>query len=398
MYKIKIDSNFKTKIICILILITSMMLTTPLILIFSGLIILFFLQKKINSKNVAIPKWEKRMHKIAVALFTIDFVFFVSQVIFLSLDKIKAIKSFSIMACIFIGFIMISIDYRSFVRIDAYVSALNIFVSGFSLYYIIKVLFNGLPENRDSVLGIVSSNYCAAILMLAYPLFLYYLLGRNGKSNLKISRQSIYSIALSMIVIILSGSRTAFGIVVLMGISIGFLRQNRINDKLKYIFLFIVMSFLVSLCYVQFPEVKQLIDRAITGLQGQQVVREDVRVIMWAQAFDLFKSGNILIGSGSNIVPLFARPAHNLFFEVILWGGYLGCGLALLSNIIFFALTILYERYYQRFFSIMLLLIFLVIAYVQPFFSTGFTCGIILWISIMVILSDDSSNELLEVK
>ncbi len=390
--KIVINNESKIMWLFLLILLVSMMLTMPQTIIFFVMMLICLIKRGITTIYVQKSSNIKSFHKLGIYVLIFQLIFFVFQIIILRLDFNGIIKSFSIMTCLFIGMDMLAIDYKSHLNIDAYVKAFNWFITLFSLYYILQVITHGLPEDRDSVLGIVSSNYCAAILMLTYPLFFYYIFGRKGLSDKKNIKKCFISIALSLVVIILSGSRTAFGIVFLNVIVIAFLNQNKMRDKVKYLLIIIVGGVLLGICYFYVPSLRGLIERAITGLQGQKVVSGDVRILIWSQALENFKEGSFLFGSGSNMVPQYIRPAHNMYLEILLWGGVIGCILFGVSSIWLFAKGIKKGDYYQRFFLIVLLITFLIVGYVQPFFSTGYTCGIIIWTSLVVISSDKAGG------
>lgn len=255
----------------------------------------------------------------------------------------------------------------------------------FSCTYILLIMIKGMPQERDSVFGFVSSNYCAAVLYLTYPLILYYL--KSNKLDKNEKRFSYAALILSMIMILTSGSRTAFGVAGIIFISLLFLREKNIYHKLSEICGLVVILLAVYIAYLRLPVITSLIDRAMGALQGLGTDNRDVRTYIWELAFEVFKKYNHWIGSTSNKVVIFGveEQGHNLFVELLLADGYLGIALYAIMLSILLIYAFWKTNNYKKFFLLQLFALFMIVAYVQPFFSTNITCAIVIWLSAYTI-------------
>lgn len=269
----------------------------------------------------------------------------------------------------------------------------DIFFSGI---YLGLLVIKGFPEERDSVLGYVSSNYCAAILYLTYPLILYYLFNVFDKDRKKYSdmvNKSILALILSLLVILTSGSRTAFGVVMAIVFSLVLYKQESINAKLKSLLVIAIGLLAVYVLYLCNSNLQQLVGRAMQSLQGTESVKTDVRTLIWASGLRQFELSNKFFGSGTNIIKEFVRPAHNLPLETLMTIGYFG--VILLGVLIIINLILLLKNcnYQKAFFIIQLFGAAAIVAYVQPFFSTALTCGVIVWCSAFSIVFDEQKSK-----
>lgn len=318
-------------------------------------------------------------------------IFALIQISLLEMNLSESLSAICIIMSIFVYALVQSFFLNPLTIKHGFLTTVCYFDILFSIYYLYRVARFGLPEDRDSVLGYVSSNYCAAILYLTFPLILYsiYTLKKDNPKWKKLMRLMITSIFLSIVVILLSGSRTAFGVVLLMLLSLVLLKQDTIYGKIKSIAVVIMSIIAVIIVYIYVPSVRQLLDRAMTALEGRQVVTDDVRTLAWAYALQNFQTYNHLIGSGSNIVYQFSRPAHNLFLEILLSTGYIGIVTFVITVTSNIWKSIKGKSYKKKFFILQLLIVTIIVAYVQPFFSTAFTAGIIVWGSVYTICFDE---------
>ena len=255
----------------------------------------------------------------------------------------------------------------------------------FSCVYILLIIVKGMPEERDSALGFVSSNYCAAVLYMTYPLILYYL--KVNRLDKKEKKASYIALVLSMIMILTSGSRTAFGVAGVLFVSLLFLKDKNVYHKFSEIFGLVLILIAVYIAYLRIPVVASLIDRAMGALQGLGTDRRDVRTYIWELAFEIFEKYNHWIGSTSNKVVIFGieEQGHNLFVELLLADGYFGVALYAMMLSVFLIYAFWKTNNYKKFFLLQLFALFFIVAFVQPFFTTNITCAIVIWLSAYVI-------------
>lgn len=394
--KLKITNkhtNYKINTLLITtILLTSLLhisLSIVFLLIFVEFIIMYYINKdKYEIVNNNLTKL-KRFAKIITCCIVI---FFLIQCLILQLYFDMALDDFITLTILFIGIPIVIMASKALRNFEAYIMGLNLFIIMFSLYYLVLVSIKGLPDDRDSILGYVSSNYIAAILYISYPVIFYYLFGRNtlNRNAYKSNRIKCYlALGLSLIVIIISGSRSAFGAIALEIIALLFLKKKSLKDTIKLFIFLITIIGLIYIAYISISDVSQLITRGMNALNGNNELKNDIRSVVWDQAMIDFNKMNKFFGSGSVIVQTYVRPPHNVFLEVLLLSGYVGVGVYILYIIFSLKLILKNRNGYQKYFIMLTLAISFLIGYVQPFFSTAYTCGIIMWTAIIAIASDD---------
>lgn len=327
----------------------------------------------------------RNMKKRSIISLFIITIFVILQSLILGLNFSQLVQNICINSAIFIFLIINSTFIDAFNIDDIFFKGLCLFYIFFSTYYLYKVVRYGLPSDRDSVLGFVSSNYCSAILYLGYPLILYQLFSERNRKRKTNHKLIYFTLFESLIVILLSGSRTAFAVVLFIFLSLLFVHQNTIKDSLKTLCIIVSLGLIIFIVYENVPELKELLDRAMIALQGSNALKDDVRVIAWQAAFDNFQKYNQFIGSGSNMVYQFGRPAHNFFIEILLTDGFIGIILFAYMYISNFFKLFIRASYIKKFFLLQLTIATIIVAYVQPFFSTSFTIGIIVWGSFLTI-------------
>ena len=387
---LKCTQDKSTAFLLLLVLGASMLHTAlSLILLLMVSIMMVLSIKNSHSSN----NEDRTLRKIdqesyLLGFFVVLLYLFQNLILELSLDDMMS--ALCIISAIFIMIFVEKFLLKSLSVPLAFFHATTWFNILFSCYYLLRVAIYGLPNDRDSVLGYVSSNYCAAILFLSFPLLLYYLYTIRKTHALRrgIRIRTYVSLFLSILVIIISGSRTAFVTVLFIFLSLLIFRQKDKKAKIKMTFSTLTAAAGIYITYLYIPSVQLLLDRAMSVMKSSGSVGSDVRTIIWASAFYNFKSYNQLIGSGSNMVYQFSRPAHNFLIEILLSCGYIGVFLFFLCLIRALYRLLKNSNYEKRFFILQLLIVYALVAYVQPFFSTAFTCGIIVWGSMFSIFFD----------
>ena len=384
--KIKIGKDARYSFVIFLALLTTMQLEMSRIILLGILIFLFVFTNYLKRDGVKVNSLSQ-IQKICRIEILCLVVFSVLQIIVLGLNVREIAMDIGILSCVYIGIICGAICVKPYKSFETYLKAILVFLIVFSSYYIIDILLYGLPEGRNSALGNVSSNYCSAILYLNYPIIFYYLYAKR-KKNRNLVKLSYIAILLSMIVIASSGSRTAIGVVALMLAQMVLYKQEKIKDKLKYIAIVLVGIVVLFFAYSFNASVQELMDRALDAFGGKSTLDNNVRQLIWAAGLQQFRNGNIVFGLGTSIVTRFDRSAHNLFYEVLMCSGYLGMLLFTLTIGCLLTFLLKNQQYQQRFFSVMLLISCVIVAIVQPFFSTSYTCGLMVWMSLFAFTAD----------
>lgn len=313
------------------------------------------------------------------------------QAIILRLQPIDWADALATEAAIFIGPILMVWLIRSLHSLNIYVTAFRIFVLAFSTLYLVLLVVLGLPEGRASVFGNVSSNYCAAILYMMFPILLYSLVERKIPLKKKARRQTLWALLLSLIVILTTGSRTAMGALAVIALMF-FLYATKERKARKWFFRIAAVALVGSVVmYFTMPSVQKLVQRAVSGLTAEGGVAKDVRsVLVWEMAIDVIRSRNRFLGTGSNIIPgVYAMPAHNIWLETMMTGGIYAVilwAIMFLSALIVLVLT---KDRTKKYFAGTILLLYLFTGFLQPFFSTGYLCGITTWLSFYTVLLNE---------
>ena len=316
--------------------------------------------------------------------------FAIIQILILGLGIREIVTDISVLSCVYIGIICGAISMKHYRSFGYFLNAILMFMVVFSAYYLCLIVLNGLPQGRDSALGNVSSNYCSAILYLNYPIIFYYLFARGEevKNNKFTVRFCYIAIAMSLLVIVSSGSRTAIGVVALMALQMVFYKQKKEKNKIKIVAVLLFALLGLVIAYQVIPSVHELMERALDAFGGKNTLDNDIRGIIWAYGIQQFKNGNVFLGLGTNIVTEYVRPAHNLFYEVLLCSGYIG----IVLFVAFFGILLIFiikkQKYQQRFFTIMLMAASIITLIVQPFFSTSYTCGMMVWMALFTLTAD----------
>jgi len=387
----KSQENKNAALILVLIMVT--MFVIPIPLMFITILVLMLLISIMNNKAAVRDQSIYGLRQESIIYICLIAFFALMQAVILADSLRSAVHIYSrSFLTFFIPFIVYGLS-KSFMDLKAYVKGISLFTILFSCYYIIRILVDGIPDGRNSALGFVSSNYIAAILLFTYPLLLYYLLKtREIKAQHRFLRLLCnISIVISLVVIITTGSRTAFFATGVVFVSLLFAVPRNTNSINKVIFLIVLAIITLFTLYYSFPVVESLIVRGIQGVQGAITGAEidgDIRRIIWDQALLNFHESNLWIGSGSNIVYQFDQPVHNLPIEILLMSGYVGLAAFILIFLRYIYKVLKHGNYLKRFLIIQMIVVFCIVAYVQPFFTTAFTCTIIIWCSIFAMASD----------
>lgn len=317
-------------------------------------------------------------------------LFMVIQIPVVGLGFRNMIIDIEILACVYIGIICGSISMSFYDSFEAILKGILLFEIAFSVYYILAVILHGLPEGRDSAMGIVSSNFCSAVLYLNYPIILYYLFGKsdNRRRNKLFDVSCYLAIVLSLIVIVSSGSRTAIGIIAVMAFQMFFYKQKKMKNRFKVLGILVVAVIGLLVAYRVNQSIQLLMDRALNVFEGKKTLDTNVRMLVWDAGIQQFKQGNVFFGLGTSIVDKFNISAHNLLYEVLMCSGYIGTVLFILVICPIIVLLFRNQKYEQKFFTVMLLFSSVITAFVQPFFSSSYVCGIMIWIALFALTAD----------
>ena len=341
-------------------------------------------------------QFQHRIQNLTMVIMAFVAILFIVQVFQYNLNRYYALVQLKVILQIYIGVIVITAFYHSSIEIDKIVRAFCYFLIIFSLYYLGYVALHGLPNERSSIFATFSSNYCATSIYLCYPLLLFYWLEIGADK--KVKKLIGTALILSLIVVLLSGSRTAFGITALIAIIQYFIMSRKRKNFFKSNATAIVTIVTVLTAYLNIPAVHNLVERALGALGGTTTVNSDIRTVIWSSFINKIWSGNYIIGEATNMVDTFGwlQPAHNFALEILLDVGIIGMGLFVIHSLFSYISLFVMSKGIRRVYLLQILGAFLITAYVQPFFSTSFNCGFIVWISILAIAR--SSESLFTVK
>lgn len=395
--RIRFDRETRYSLIIFAALLIALQIEVNRMVLLVGICIVLFLsgscmKERTYSKALEEIKKICRYDAVIISIFT------AIQILVIGLGFHGAIVDIEIMACVYIGIICGAVSIKQYISFETYLKAILMFMIVYSSYYISGIAAKGLPEiafhdsaeGRASVFGNVSSNFCSAVLYFCYPVIIYYLFGRRKDAGRKrsLDKACYAAIALSMIVILSSGSRTAIGVVALMAVQIVLYRHNSFKTKKRIIIILAAMLVGLIIAYNFNSTVHDLMERSLDAFGGKKTLNSDVRQLIWASGARQFYKGNIMLGLGTNIVEQFVRPAHNLFYEVLMCSGYLGILMFVTISGVLIFIVMKNQSYPQRFFSVMILIACVITALVQPFFSTSYICGMIVWMSLFMLTAD----------
>lgn len=351
----------------------------------------------LSEKHLKIIDRNEIIHfrKVGWCFLVIIILLLIVQSLFvLDVSRVAMQRSCVLMSQIYISMIFFALISNGVVNLTFVVKSASLFSILFSMYYLLHVLIYGLPSERDSVFAGFSSNYCATVLYLLYPILIYYIQkNRNNASSKKNVKRCYLAILLSFIVILTTGSRTAFGICVyIFGFITLFTKWNQ--KKVIKIFSLVAVGTVALLFLInRIPTLQDVVVRALRVFTETNVVKGDIRSWIWEVALDTFKGYNPWLGSGSNYFMFFDiyEPAHNFFIEVLLAYGWLGLGLLVLSHIVFVGCIVRKRTRTKKVYILAIFGAYLLTAYVQPFFSTSFNCGLTVWMTMGAIALDDTA-------
>lgn len=340
---------------------------------------------RLKRKNRYDKKLQRRLSNIAMTTAVLVAFIVIVQIFHYKLNGYYALSQLKVVLQIYVGVVVIMSFYHSAIAIEQYVRAFCYYLIVFSAYYLGYVALYGLPNERSSIFATFSSNYCATSIYLCYPLLLFYLFEIGVDKKLK--KMTGIALGLSLIVVLLSGSRTAFGITAFIAIMQYFIMSRKRKTILRSNLIAIVIIASLLIAYTQIPPLHNLVERALGALGGTNTVNSDIRTVIWSSFLSRIWSGNLLIGEATNMVDTFGwlQPAHNFALEILLDVGIIGMVLFVVHLLISFLSLFDFGKGIRKAYLLQILGAYLITAYVQPFFSTSFNCGFIVWISILVI-------------
>lgn len=329
----------------------------------------------------------KKIKRLSIICLTIIAMIILMQAFVIRSDS-ALLDTIKICTQVYIGVIVVFFlgeaqDYET-----AVTEGFSLSILLFSIIYIINILINGIDNGRASMFGIVSKNYCAALIYFCIPLVMYKM--KQEKMRRK-KRLYIASIVLGTVTVLLTGSRTSLGVISMLFIIHYLFGKKTKKDFTKAVFLicFLVAVLLVS--YHTIPIFHDSIERALGALRGINGIRNDVRMVLWGAAISDWRDGNTILGSGTNVISPFAfeEPVHNYFLETLLAFGVLGIVVIVVFVFVYFITMSKNYRYREVGVPILQLAVaFIITSILQPFFSTSYALGIIIWLSFGALLSN----------
>lgn len=311
----------------------------------------------------------------------------------LEIDRVAMQRSVVLMAQIYVSVGFFSVLSSGLINLKCVVKAASLFCILFSVYYLIHVLLNGIPDGRSSIFGAFSSNYCASILYLLFPVLFYYISkNKNNADSRKIVVRCYLALILSFFVILTTGSRTALGMCVFIFGFINLFTKWDIKKVVKLIVAAVLGIIALFILMDRVPAIQDSVIRALRVFTESDVVKSDIRSLIWQVAMEKFEEYNHWLGSGSNHFMFYDiyEPPHNFVIEILMSYGYVGLGLAALTHIVFVGRILCKRSKTKKVHILAICGAYMLTAYVQPFFSTSFNCGLSIWMTMCAIALDDT--------
>lgn len=258
------------------------------------------------------------------------------------------------------------------------------FLTVFCIYCMSIEYINKISIVRDSAAASISKNHIAALVYTGIPLLLF------CQNHCKKRIISVIALILSAFTIFLSASRTAYAILIGVFCIYIFFTRVSIAKKLGLITSMILAAYFV---YLRFSEI------IIRGVSFMNISNDDGRraflrscAIAKFEKYGLFEK---LIGTGSDQIHIWniVLSIHSFPLELLISVGVLGLSVYVLfcGGVVFYLLK--NSERYKWSYIIQELFVFIATGLFQPFYSTSYICGMLFYISIMVIFMAKGDNE-----
>ena len=176
-------------------------------------------------------------------------------------------------------------------------------------------------------------------------------------------------------------------------VSLLFLRMN-FKQRVKYISLGPMVLASILILSTNNAAIKEIIDRSLRGFSlTSDVDRKFLRKAAllkfsgynWFQKF--FGDGMVSIYVSQN-----ETLPHNFFLELLLSFGIMGVFIYIVSFLRILMMALFKSGYYNKFFCLQAVMMFFLTAFFQPFFTTSFVCGFLVYVTLGTILFDASKD------
>lgn len=333
-----------------------------------------------------------------IALISVIFILLIAVFQWLFADMAAGItKSLGFFATLSVGFILVLATARLYGDTEFFVRSVVLFILVYGFINLFAELFVGISTERTSALGSFSKNYTSAALYLGLPLLLWYsLTKKKTKENSTLILMCKIAIFLIVINVILSASRTSLACLAVVAFSLLVFRSDNVLNKIVYICTLVIFIIIVLNMSDSSTQIGAIIERSLDAFNQQ--VGSDDRAILRELSQLLFESKNEVtkvLGSGDCVFIAYGYylyPPHNLFYESLLTCGIAGT-FVFIVGYSFIALKVFRKATsVSKLFLLQLLAIFLITAYVQPFFSTHTAFGSIVMMSLLAISSAHASK------
>jgi len=251
--------------------------------------------------------------------------------------------------------------------------------------------FNFVEGRGRGLLSFASANYSSAVMLIIIPAIVFYW---KRKISSQFDVWAKVSLILMFISIILSGSRVNIVVLLFQLIVILFFVQIAFAEKLRMISGLVIVA-IVSFVLVTLvnPELSSVIERQLQFFghffEGNQITRNDIlhsdiaRENLRNEALSQINE-NRFFGTGLARAQTMGEPPHNFIYEILLGLGFVGLTVYLVylaSYLISLYRRLMNSKFNRRLFLIMVVSFFL-IAWFQPFLTTGKEFGVVFWLNI----------------
>ena len=380
--------NLRIALICVIMLLLNADINSFIQYLFLLVLIfyLFFSYKKKNYHN-SIQKKYINLAIISIVLFIIIIaVQFAtgSNLRYLEISESK-INNLIVLTKVTIGMISIILLRETYYDTDFWIRLFKMFIIIYSTYYLISELMAGISLVRESAGLRYSKNHVSAVVYTVMPLFLFYIKSnRSNKSN-KTNKSFILTLALSIITILISSSRTGYAALAIIICTSVFAFFN---------FRYLLISIVGVVTFFFVLNSNMALQRGFSFFSGLDTTRSTLSYL----AIEKFSNYNMvckLFGSGSNKVSWLYNiyEAHNFYLEMLLAFGIIGV-------IVFFSFLITLCAWILRraerdkkIFVVQELLLTGFTAYIQPIYTSSYLCGFLFYTCLMIMMMYKTTNE-----
>lgn len=266
------------------------------------------------------------------------------------------------------------------------------------LVLLLPVVLLGKKMNLGGVTYQEISYYAA----FTYSINLLFLLQGFKNSRFKITQNNVYKIISCIILIVqvlislMSGGRGGFVLIVVSSLVIPYycinIKKLKFKNIFKLIIVFLILFFIAQLFIPQFREnIEKGSSRVFSYVSADGIDMSETsgRDVVFKQAISFINDSPIIGYGFYRYFDFINRYPHNFFLEILLQGGML---LLLISVVFLFGIYRKFNRIVKIDKDNLILLPFILFAFVQLMFSNSYVQMSLFWFFISYIYTYNSSK------